>query len=1201
MEDALTAANDEITENSVQNGEEIAEVSDSQRTQHLASGFSSTQVLPTSADSLPYDKLEGPGLERLCYSLIVAQGGVPRFFGNPGQAQYGIDLIVGDGDGYTVYQCKNVSSFERGNMDAALKLFEKKWLGHPQLPRPTKFVLCCPLSLRERRKNEDWTKLESDFRDRTGVQVEAWDKEYLDEQLKKRPDIVADLFSDQAAEQFCGLDDWNEDLFRPVRPNSGDPSINRYLEKKEAREIYLDAGVNEAFTQKLERHHALLILGAPGSGKTTTALSLAESFCNGSYRVFYINMRHDLSEDALVRGVRRRLARPTIFIVDDCHGKYHILGYAHDRLRGILARQSTSQSVIVYMARTVSAPDDLPRADRSDFVEEFRKRDSVLEFETTPQLFANIAALNKPASWNLSGERLGRIFSTTGRDLFLLDHLLDTIASPDEIDQLKPEHLFERALIRYFDQPTVHLPGFMMLTALAQFEIAPAVASFPYDIQKENPKAAAQLVVGAGHPIRYFFLHSSAAELVFRALAKNSGIENYAEAAALRLVDFFKNSSATDPAFPNDLFNLLRNHLKLSSDGNQETLLKGRFLADAGVQSVIEAAFGRLRLPTITLLLNIAKESDDTTLSSYRDLIEKKIDDGTVLRIILDHFDAAFLSFIKRDYAEWLAKLQKQFAESGLTRLVRTKHLRGLIGSMVTLIGQADFVIDEAALKAVDEADLDKLIEHTISSKASISTITLGLRDLKQRAPDVLRAFVETLSAKRILQLISSVGNINDLIMFIRYLPPQMAADLIDSVDDETATVLVERTLRSGRSVGTLAFTLKDLSKSDTILRKLEATVGVDRWWALMLSNGKINDIGSLMRRMDSEFHEKMVLASRQITLAQWEAVLSRSNLADVAVFARWGDSRHPKLFTPALLDQVSDALTKLIYAADWKILYLSGRRLSESANSPFKRRVLTILRQCLRDKEIDSLHFETFEEAASCVGIFLREAPGRKHEVIRSLFNLLPDPSGWYTDPGFVRFARRLLFLLASSRLHHEADKRMLDLCNDARVAAPLARSATQDVLLYLWNLYSVWFKYERIRTKSTTSSFKAFLQPAIGTAANAIVFNRLASGQPKDWEFLVSLCGFLYAAVGNADDANVLAEFESPAPFADLLKRAEQMRSPLIAAFFLIGIGWLLKKQDEIPKPVFSRILSKAGPNRVATHAYDNLMRVLGKVRVN
>lgn len=113
---------------------------------HLEAAFSPHLATPTKFSlSLPYSSLEGPGFERLCFHLLLAFGKRPRFFGVRGQAQYGIDLIVSDGEQCDVYQCKNVAGYNDANLQTDLEKFEREWLNkRPGLPRPEKFVLCVP-------------------------------------------------------------------------------------------------------------------------------------------------------------------------------------------------------------------------------------------------------------------------------------------------------------------------------------------------------------------------------------------------------------------------------------------------------------------------------------------------------------------------------------------------------------------------------------------------------------------------------------------------------------------------------------------------------------------------------------------------------------------------------------------------------------------------------------------------------------------------------------------------------------------------------------------------------------------------------------------------------------------------------------------------------------------------------------------------
>jgi hypothetical protein len=382
-----------------------------------------------------------------------------------------------------------------------------------------------------------------------------------------------------------------------------------------------------------------------------TGLALAESLrhLHGPYRIFYINLRHDLDEDTLVQGVRHRLTQPTIFFFDDCHGKYDLLDQVQNRLRLILAERP-GRGLLVFTARITPTPEDMPRGDYSDFEESLAESEAILEFQPTPRLFRQIITLAKPHFARLSKERLQKIFEFTGHDLFLLDQLLETLDSPAEIDRLVPERLFEKTLIRYFGAPTVHRPGFMKLAALAQFDLAPPVASFDVKLDQEDRKAASQLLVVAGRrPPRYYFLHSSAAELVFRALTWNEGIDDHSKLAANYLIESFKHRSVNDKQLAEDLAKVLQNQLGLKRSRNEERRLKSQFLADDAICKLIEEAFEQLQLNALAVCLIVLKSTDAIAFEHYRDLVQRKVDNATVLGMIIRDQGGCITRFLRLD------------------------------------------------------------------------------------------------------------------------------------------------------------------------------------------------------------------------------------------------------------------------------------------------------------------------------------------------------------------------------------------------------------------------------------------------------------------------------------------------------------------------------------------------------------------------
>jgi len=186
---------------------------------HLTAAFHGTPAELVGGE-LPYHDLGGAGLERLTFLLLAEDYKVPQYFGKVGDPQYGIDLLVPDGNRVTVYQCKNYRRFSRADLQGVLNKFRAEWLSLHHLPRPSVFVLCCPLDLRARAVSEQWERIRKEFQDDTGVSVEIWHRDYFDERLRKSPDLVADVFSERAAGEFCHPLSWRYDVFRPLHPQA---------------------------------------------------------------------------------------------------------------------------------------------------------------------------------------------------------------------------------------------------------------------------------------------------------------------------------------------------------------------------------------------------------------------------------------------------------------------------------------------------------------------------------------------------------------------------------------------------------------------------------------------------------------------------------------------------------------------------------------------------------------------------------------------------------------------------------------------------------------------------------------------------------------------------------------------------------------------------------------------------------------------
>ena len=122
--------------------------------------------------TLPYLRLGARGLERLCFQLLVQSGVIPRYFGKPGQKQYGIDLVAEAGERRTVYQCKNLGHEPTvPEIREAAEKFRQDWLTDAALPKPEEFVYCCPQAFDDSAENKDYLQLQETFRKEAGVDL----------------------------------------------------------------------------------------------------------------------------------------------------------------------------------------------------------------------------------------------------------------------------------------------------------------------------------------------------------------------------------------------------------------------------------------------------------------------------------------------------------------------------------------------------------------------------------------------------------------------------------------------------------------------------------------------------------------------------------------------------------------------------------------------------------------------------------------------------------------------------------------------------------------------------------------------------------------------------------------------------------------------------------------------------------------------
>lgn len=821
--------------------------------------------------SLPYDRLNEQDFERLCFHLLLSKNRKPRFWGRRGVRQRGIDLIVSDGDVFTVYQCKRYATVDAKDLKSALKVFYQDWLtGCPELGRPQAFVFCTSAVVRH---TDEWQRVKRVFARRYRVAVDEWHREGLDAWLKHEPGIVADLFGDRVAEIFCGCGrDWDLGLFQPVVRGTDTARIDRFLALRDSARLVRDADVAADFDRVLRENGqgAVLLGGLAGTGKTMTALDLATAFADGTWRVFYLRPSETDSVDGLFDGIRHRAFRPTIFVLDDCHLSFGRVEQLYDRVCSL----GDTRVKLVLTARLAPAGADAIHLAGARFVERLREAGQVI------RIVAGEAHYRAIVRTRLPGRDLpvDQLMDWSGRDLAILDIVLDTVTSTDQIDVARIEDLFQRMLASYFEGArTVYAPNLRQLAALAQFDVSVPRDLFPDPLEtaERNSGAIHRLVTVSGRPAALAFHHPSAAELIFRLLCWGDA-EDRDRAGARDLTELLlraEQQRGGDYALNTLLHGLLQSRLRLADDEPmKQALLQGQRLAAliarhgsiVGIPLLAGAVIACRRLAEPPPYAALLTRRTEALISNPSDT-----DKAGLL--------AAALNALRLTDTAAHHALEHRLGPAQVAKFIGE---RGSLRNLLRLFPACTESFAVEVLRAFNGVMLEALIDR-IGSKGSIATLSVHLRDLgKLHLSDEpgrtrLHLFEDRFGVARMVQLIRERGSLIDLLRLLVVSTGNFAAELLYAFDGADMAKIVAR-VGVDTSLGTISLHLRELAERSlsrapdrTQLHLFEERLGAAPMAGLIRRSGTLPLLLQVLAYSTTAYFEKLLQAFDRTALEE--------------------------------------------------------------------------------------------------------------------------------------------------------------------------------------------------------------------------------------------------------------------------------------------------------------------------------------------
>ena len=1083
-------------------------------------------------DSLPYAELNGPGLERLCFRLLLADRKAPRYFGDNGEAQFGIDLIISNGNDCTVFQCKNRANFEIGEFRALLAKFDQEWLiERPELPKPVEFVVVWPVKHQER---QDVETVKKEFFERTKVQVQIWHRDILDQRLRDLPDIVADLFSLHSVQRFCTRQNWDADIFRPLEPNSGDRrAIGRFLDLVRDNRIVLDPSAVERLDEILGEQAVAILSGASGSGKTITSLALAKGFDDGTWRVFYVNLRQQVSEQQLVNGVRQRSISPTVFILDDAHLNLELVQRTLDRLADILGDRWVRIVVVMQAAGIGREAYDGPI---QDFIEECITSEAIIELEATDAVYAAMVARSRPDLPSLSDERLRRLVAFSGRSLAMLDEVLPLFAAVDDLDTVDLEQIFPLVLRRYFkrEKGGVSAPALKRLACLGQFDLVVPVEELPDAFEPRWQEVVNRLTLTFGRPETRAFSHASVAELLFRTLSWADGDNDWIEATAKVWVARLASGSAINPV---ELQLFLRSRLRLVDD----LQLKQRVLCDKTLLATFEKGPGELRVEWLSLMVMLTRTvvPEPPFAAWLVDQIVRMAADPANIGVgSVGTLGLALRQVGRRDPEQkQLRELEDKIGADALLGLLRE---RADLSAFLNVLQYTSGDFAGRLIQALDPLTVAALLQHTRDRQGSVgAALPFALRELGRRDPEQkqLRELEDKIGADALLGLLRERADLSAFLHVLHHTSVDFAGRLIRALDRATMAQFIDRTIVLGSSLGTIAFTIRYLRYHlPECADRLDSMIGPDNLWRLFVANGDLNDLSPLLPALGRPLRDAFI-SLEQGSECRWRDLTARSNFYAICRFTRDCFLELPEIAGCRLTQAIKASVAGSLQRTPWSTFASSLAIIQKLVPSDLKNSLMEAARDRIAQLRPDDLQAEDMMTAASLLLTVRHHRPDLWPTAARDFWRIVPPESTWPDDYNLLIAGRFLLQLATFPEVNKSDAERVIR----AFTTRPPTLDGTESkvVWLFLWNLFSAW--YERGRPFS----------------------DRFRGLQPLEfWDRLVQFVRQQTSRRGNEDKLNLLIvagllRFLVPETF-------QVLRSELKG--ILKGSRYLLSKTDEL-----------------------------------
>ena len=517
-----------------------------------------------------------------------------------------------------------------------------------------------------------------------------------------------------------------------------------------------------------------------------------------------------------------------------------------------------------------------------------------------------------------------------------------------------------------------------------------------------------------------------------------------------------------------------------------------------------------------------------------------------------------------------LGRLEQAIGAQQFLRLIAAN---GTLFELFRIMEYATPAFREALMDRLDPDGAAALVDKTIAAGRSVGTLPLAMRELSETDPALLGRLEQAIGAQQFLRLIAANGTLIDLFGILERATSAFRKALVDRLDPDGATVLVDKTIAAGRSIESLHHTLRQLSKIPAQLERLEDLIGVHGWWRLFVGVGTLNSISQNTQVMSDVFRERIINASSDLGVPEWQGIIARGLFLNACTFVTDKLATYPAASRTAFCEALRQAAGPLAAEASW--FDINPSHPPASPDSDESRILHEALRMRVEGINMDGFFGLDFREATNALAFAWRKRIDLRPSLASHFLEILPPTTEWPRQEGVIAAIRLVLAIARSEAIPLQDAQQLLATTGLFLDQDVCAETHTLPLFLLIWNMVAL--HYERV----TNHSFDGALPNKLVETLLDQLEQRVRSKGPNKEKIaqlaLAGLLGFLLPSV-TAKLRNIIKPFSGTTPWLEEEINKDQVGF-VPALFALEGIA-LLKQSDAVFKPlVCAKILLKLG----------------------